>query len=67
MADRYLIVHQGRIVMRRGLKRHEAEREAEMLATKALKRSDDHVEIKKDTGFERQDNEIYRTYRKGGS
>lgn len=53
--------------MRRGLTRRQAEVEAETLATTGLKRHDDHVEIKKDTGFERQDNAAYRRYKSGGS
>ena len=65
MADRFIVVHQGRVVMKRGLKRREAEAEAQYLATTGLKRGDDHVEIKKDTGFEKQDNDVYRRYKSG--
>ena len=67
MADRYLVVHQGRLVMRRGLKRREAEQMAETLARQALNQREDHVEIKKDEGFVKQDNDAYRTYKAGGS
>ena len=67
MADRYLVVFQGKIVQRRGLPRDQAEREAETLATTSLKNASDHVEIKKDERFEREDNEMYRRYKRGGS
>ena len=70
MADRYVVVYQGRIVQRRGLPRDQAEREAEYLARTSLKDKSDHVEIKKDDRFEREDNAIYRRYKdrlKGGS
>lgn len=67
MADRYLVIHQGRLVMRRGLTRRAAEREAEALAKKALAQGTDYVEIKKDEGYTQQDNEIYRRYKAGGS
>lgn len=67
MADRYMVVYQGRIVQRRGLPKAQAEQQAEHLATVGLKKSTDHIEIKKDTRFEREDNEIYRRLKNGGS
>ena len=64
MADRFQVRYQGRVVMRRGLLREHAEREAETLA-KGLRHSTDHLEVVKDKGFEREDNESYRRYRQG--
>ena len=67
MSDRYCVVYQGKIVQRRGLPREQAEREADVLAKQSLKQSTDYVEVIKDTGFEREDNAIYRRYKRGGS
>ena len=67
MADRYIVTHQGRLVMKRGLSKQAAEREAEALSKRGLAQGTDYVDIKKDEGFVQQDNEIYRRYKRGGS